>query len=1121
MKFSLMTAVGALLIACLPSLAQDQAANTIRFSLPSDGYATIVINDAHGKRVRNLLASMPYKAGEHSGEWDGRDDKGEKVPAGTYQWAGIHRGDVHAVYRGSFQHGNPPWPHGNTGGWIADHSPAVTVVRVGDRMILGATESEWGHGVIASDLSGQKLWGVKHLAKRGWAGGDMLAVDGERVFASSYLGQKAIWEVDPKTGENHLVLEEADLPADNRSDAKGDRAKDGVRLIGAHGGEVYAVQLFADEPRTLVFKAGAKQFDRLKFDRTLPVRPWHIAWLSDGRAVVVLDKTVELLDTRTGRTTPLITEGLSQPHSIAIDGQDRIFISDQGATGVHKRTRHGQLPWRYMRLDGPASHQIKIFDASGKRLATVGVEGGQQVGAFNPQAFFMPAGLAIDARGRLWVTEMNYLPKRVTVWAIPEDLAGGQPTLEEQFVGPTLYGGGAAMIDPREPWRIMDTSYGHVFDVDLAKGAYRVASVPWRHHDPWKEQGYRPEMPFTGRPGVVIDIDGRRFTALQGGYMHGSDAAWHPTRFNASGAVAIGEYVGEGDDVKFIPRAALGSLRMWMRGRELNVRREEQWMPQPILEAARRLPKWSEYAKQMKMDPDAPDVPHVEHKRGSSDWIVHPWPLEISGFIWTDANGDAQVQPEEIAFHPRGDDEVITLDKDLNIYFSSQSRTDAPIEGTFKLPRQGFNSAGAPLYTWETMQKIGDDSFGIVHVGEDGSLLSRTSLRNAEGKLVWSYPSSNEGVKALGPRSRETLKPGAIHRVNALWGIAEAPNGLGQVYMLHNNDGMVYLLTREGYFVASLFRPYSMADGWDSIPEAKPGIVLDNYSLQDECFNGHFARAEASGQGFEAGRYYLLGAGRSAVVEITGLESMKRLAGGQVQLTEAGLYASGEKFDPAETGPSLAVRRTVAPIKAPRSRPGQDTFAETKAVQWSGATVRTAWDDGGLHMKWEVRADKSPFVNKDHDFTQLFSTGDAADIQIDSPTLGKLRFLVTMHRDEPVVVRMRYGGEATADAVTYTSGVAETKVAEVIKLRGVTPGVRRVKDDMYVLQFRLPWSALGVESPRAGLELPVELGLILSDPTGTNATARDYWASGSAEMVADVPTEARPTEKRAKLILGE
>ncbi len=1117
MKFAMQTALMTIACVVMPAMALDQRENTIRFLMPSAGRGTIAINDAQGKRVRNLLADLPYQAGEQSVEWDGRNDAGELMPPGSYQWVGLYRGDLHAVYRGSFQHGNPPWPYGKTGGWIADHSPAVTIVRVGDRMILGATESEWGHGIIASDLSGQKLWGVKHMEKRGWAGADMLATGGDRVFATSYLGEKAIWEIDPQSGENHLVVEQAQLPAATGTDSKGDSAKDGVRIIGAHDGEVYAVQLFADEPRTLVFKM-AKPFERLVYDRTLPVRPWQLAWLGDGRCLAVMDKTVEILDTKTGGTTPLISAGLSQPHSITVDATDRIYVSDQGATGVHRRTPAGQLPWRYMRLEGPAVHQVKVFDATGKFLAAIGAEGGQQVGKFDPEAFFMPSGLAIDGCGHLWVTEMNYLPKRVTVWAIPDDPGQAKAKLQEQFIGPAMYGGGAAMIDPKQPWRIMDTSYGEIFDVNLAKGDYRVASVPWRHHDPWKEQGYRPEMPFTGRPGVIIEVDGRKFTATQGGYMHGSDANWSPYSFKGSGGTMIGEYVGEGDDIRFVPRAAIANIRMWMRGRELKVRREEQWLPAPILDAARRLPDWPKYAESMGMDPDAPDVPHVEHKRGSKDWIVHPWPKEISGLIWTDGDGDGRMQAEEVRLFAFGDAEQVTLDPQLNVYLPVAS-WQKDFAGLWMLLRAGFNEVGAPVYRPEDLKHISDTSIDVAEVGADGSLLAQTALHSPDGNRIWSYPSSPKGVKALGPQSADSLKPGRINRVNSLWGVASGPGDLGEVYMLHNNDGMVYLLTRaDGLFIGSLFRPYAFADGWDSIPTAVNGLVLDQYSLQDECFNGHFTRAAVSGKGFEAEHYYLLGLGRSAVVEITGLDSVHRLPGGDLQLSDGvGAYGHQERLDPTAGASTLRVRKTVQPIVSHAIQAGTDTFVQSKATSWANATVLTAWDSRGIHMKWEIKGDKTPFVNNESDFTQLFSTGDACDVQLDVPTLGRLRFVVAMHGKTPAIIRMRYDGTPGADAITYRSGVAEIKVPEVIKLAG-KPSVRTIKDG-YIVQFLLPWRDLGIEKPNDRLTLPIELAVFSSDSSGTNTISRNYWASGTSEMVADVPTEARPTPKRGQLEL--
>lgn len=1082
----------------------------VSFVMPVEGHATIAINSTNGVRVRNLLADLPYSKGLHTVEWDGRDDNGTPVAPGSYQWTGLYRGDLHAVYRGSFQYGNPPWLCGTTGGWTADHCYPVTVAAVGDRMLIGSTEAEWGHGLIACDLEGHKQWGVRWLDKRAWSGADALAVVGDRVFATSGQDEAAVWEVDPASGENKLVWEKKDWLAGNpesRSSAQSS-VKSVWRVIGAQAvdgalNEVYVSDVFSQPYRTYVLSAG-KRGERLRLLRTLPVRPFALAWLADGRCLAVVERSIDILDTQTGTCRPFIKDGLSAPWSVATDHRGHIFVADQGATGLHKFTPYGQLPWHYLRLDGEASHQIKIFDSAGKLLRAMGVPGGQGEGRLDPKSFYRPAGLAVDTRDRLWVTEMNFSPKRVSVWEIPPDLEAEAPALVRQFVGPTAYGGGAFMPDARQPWRIVDQTYGVLFDVNLDAGKYDAIGLPWRCYDSWKQHAYRPDLPFMGKPGVIFDLEGRRFAACFGGYGH-AEGGWEPYRFNATGPVMIGEYRGD----RFVPLAAIGNIRMWLRGRELDCRREEQWLPPVVIEAARRLPGWPDYAARMKMDPQASDVPHVTHKRGSGDWIVHPWPKEISGLIWVDANGDGRMQVDEVSLHALDDADTLVLDRDLNAYLPVPERCGG---GVYKFSRNGFNKVGAPVYSWSRFEKLRPDYIDLRHVGGDGSWLSPNALYRADGSMVWSYPSSPKSTRELGANKRDVLTPGHIYRVNSLRGVVAGPADLGDVFMLNSVDGMTYFLTREdGLFITTLFRPAAFAAGWDSIPEAKPGLLLDDYSLQEECFAGSFVRAEADGKGFEKGHYYMLGLGRSAVVELTGLDSVKRFEGGMVPLAAGqGLYGRGERFDPAVAMSRLPVKSfdKSESLVAPHTRPGADTFS-AKPAEFMTARVWAGWDRRGLHLKWYVTGDTSPFVNNEQDWTRLFASGDACDVQVGSPAFGKCRYVIAMSRQEPVVVRIRYEGKDAETAMTYRSGVAETHVAAVEKL-AVKCQIKRGKDN-YSVQVTLPWNELGIE-PRAGLKVPFELGLMISDPTGTKTMAREYWHSGMTGTVADLPSEAAPTK---------
>jgi len=54
-----------------------------RFALPRGGPVRLLLFDAQGRRVRELVTG-PLPAGEHSARWDGRDATGRRVPSGLY-----------------------------------------------------------------------------------------------------------------------------------------------------------------------------------------------------------------------------------------------------------------------------------------------------------------------------------------------------------------------------------------------------------------------------------------------------------------------------------------------------------------------------------------------------------------------------------------------------------------------------------------------------------------------------------------------------------------------------------------------------------------------------------------------------------------------------------------------------------------------------------------------------------------------------------------------------------------------------------------------------------------------------------------------------------------------------
>ena len=56
---------------------------TIRFSLAASGRVRLVVYDAAGRRIKTLVDAV-RRAGDHSIEWSGRDDRGARVDSGVY-----------------------------------------------------------------------------------------------------------------------------------------------------------------------------------------------------------------------------------------------------------------------------------------------------------------------------------------------------------------------------------------------------------------------------------------------------------------------------------------------------------------------------------------------------------------------------------------------------------------------------------------------------------------------------------------------------------------------------------------------------------------------------------------------------------------------------------------------------------------------------------------------------------------------------------------------------------------------------------------------------------------------------------------------------------------------------
>ncbi|HPD14813.1 MAG TPA: hypothetical protein PLE19_07680 [Planctomycetota bacterium] len=215
----------------------------IAYTLAEDRRLTMVVNDAQGRRVRNIVARAARSKGPGAESWDLRDERGNFVAPGTYEWKAIAYPPLELRYQmtpypniEAHHPENSPWLNGASGpgGWLADHTPPSSSATDGDFVFLGAPCAESGVSFIACTLEGRKLWGIHSFAA--WSGPRRMAAADGKVFvenqgwsASGEEGMDRVWAVDVATQkvEELLMLSQTE------------KRQRGICGMAAAGGKLY------------------------------------------------------------------------------------------------------------------------------------------------------------------------------------------------------------------------------------------------------------------------------------------------------------------------------------------------------------------------------------------------------------------------------------------------------------------------------------------------------------------------------------------------------------------------------------------------------------------------------------------------------------------------------------------------------------------------------------------------------------------------------------------------------------------------------------------------------------------------------------------------------------------
>jgi hypothetical protein len=467
----------------------SEGAVEVLFDMPLDGQASVILYRSGGEVLRPLAQLLDLKRGRHRIRWDGLDLWGRPVPAGTDL---VARVVANAPLRAYYEFGAAapnaiPWlsqtfgegDARRTGGWLGDHSPPWCAAALGDRVYLGCPLAEHGHTLIYTNLDGEKMWGGK---VKGWSGVEHLTTDGRDLYALT-RGRQQVIRFDPKV-EAFKTL--ADLKG-RRIEALAVRdGKATVTVPPAAAAKGEEKEALPDDLVLQVYDVESGALVREMKDESVRA-VGRLAFDPAGKLYSLVGPRLCRTELRADSASHMVLNDkeLKVPISLAVDGRgERIAVGDE------------------------ARNAVVVFDPQGKVRFVIGDVGPRRRGPWDPHTVDRPMGLAFDRRGKLWVVENYFTPKRVSRF-------GESGAFEKAFYGPPHYGGGG-FLDPNLKSFFYEACE---FALDWAAGASRLANLNDVQADPMSPDLHASSYTYTkiGRP---IYCKGRRYVVGDVGWQY-------------------------------------------------------------------------------------------------------------------------------------------------------------------------------------------------------------------------------------------------------------------------------------------------------------------------------------------------------------------------------------------------------------------------------------------------------------------------------------------------------------------------------------------------------------------------------------------------------------------------
>lgn len=1046
----------------------------IGFDLKEAGLVTLAIEDSTGRRVRNLISETPFPAGPNVAWWDGLDDLARDIDAARH---GLYSIPGQLVPPGSYRvHGlwrKPLDLRFEFSVYNSGHPAWETLDSTGAWLSNHTPPSSTLFLPADRAPGGKPLVYLGSYVTEGGHGLAWVDLDGRKQGGRGWIG--GAW-----TGAPYLARDVGQKPDSEIYAYVGAAWDSDLRLtaLTPHGDKPVVKYVFPGGKETAVITGMAVRNGLLVC--SLP-KEKRLLWIDANPGKIVgstpLDDPRGLAFDAKGNLLALSGTRLCRfPALSAVEGAASRNADPPTATDRFLITDHLEDP-QLLTLDDKnniyvsdrgVSHQVKVFSPDGKFLRAIGYPGVPKAGPYDPLHMNNPAGLAIDSNSHLWVAETDFQPKRVSVWTLDGQLVNA-------FYGPAEYGGGGT-LDPVDKTRFY--FHGMEFALDWKTGANKLVSV---FHRPGPGDLALPDgFGVNGTPETPIYVDRRRYftNCFNSNPTNGASIAmvWLDR-----GGIAV-------------PVAAMGRANDWA-----------------LLKTGPFKSRWP-----AGIDP------------GGDTWRNQTF------FIWSDLNGDGHLQPEELQMS-RASVGGITVMPDLSCI---ASRIDDKI---VKLAPQKFTEAGVPIYALDLAQTLATGAQAPTSSGGDQALLASDGWTITtvapkpfasqsiggifKGSARWSYPNLWPGLHASHEAATPD-RPGELIGVTRLLGSCVNPreSDAGPLFAVNGNMGNMYLLTSDGLFVATLFQDVRQGRSW-AMPLAERNMRLNDLTLHDENFWPSITQTSD-------GAVYLVDGGRTSLVRVDGLETIRRLPESTISLTDVELKAA-QAWRLTQEAARQKEQGVHALHVAIRSAPPivDGKFDDWPSAQWAVIDRRGVAANFDSHSKpYDVSAavaiagdrmyvayrtgEEHLLENSGEMPAAPFKTGGALDVMIGAnssadpnrgtPVTGDIRLLVTLVKGKPLALIYRPVVPGAKDPIPFSSPWRTIKIDRV---DNVSDRIA-IAESGTNFEFSIPLADLGL-TPAAGQTIRADIGLLRGN--GFQTTQRVYWNNKATGITADVPSEAELT----------